>query len=462
MNDVLPSSRILIVDDEANMRRVLEIMLARGGHQVFTAENGVEALALLEKQGVDLIITDMRMPHMDGLGLLQRLRENGGEVPVIVVTAHGTIDSAVEAMRNGAVDYLLRPFDIEALELSIARILRSAQRDQQIHYLREEIERGWGTLVGAGPAMERVREAIRQVAPTKATVLITGETGTGKEMVARAVHAASPRKDNLFVPVNCAAIPRDILEAELFGYEKGAFTGATKERVGKFEMADGGTLFLDEITEMPIELQAKLLRFLQDNALERIGSNRSIQLDIRVVAASNRDPRAAIAAGLLREDLYYRLNVFPISLPSLRERASDIGQLIDHFLIKHGAAGQVGRFSDATMDRLGRYRWPGNVRELENHVERALILCGGLPIEERHFSLPMDTSDMHGTNALLVNSSESGIEKMQLAVERLEASLIAKALEATGDNKAKAAALLDISERSLWYKLKKQRPGSSE
>ncbi len=458
MNASLPPTRILVIDDEANMRRVLEIMLARGGHDVLTAENGLEALALLEKQGIDLIISDMRMPGMDGLALLQRLREKGSAVPVIVVTAHGTIDSAVEAMRNGAVDYLLRPFDIDALELSIARILRDAQRNQQISYLREEIERDWGVLIGSGTAMERVREAVRQVAPTKAAVLITGETGTGKEIVARAVHGASPRKNNLFVPVNCAAIPRDILEAELFGYEKGAFTGATKERIGKFEMADGGTLFLDEVTEMPIELQAKLLRFLQDNTLERIGSNRSIQLDIRVVAASNRDPRAAIAQGLLREDLYYRLNVFPINLPPLRERVGDIGQLIDHFLVKHDAANQLGRLGGTTIEKMARYSWPGNVRELENLVERALILCGGEALEDRHFSLPVEATGARSIAPETADALSPAVEPMQAAVERLEALLISGALKTAGGNKAKAAALLDISERSLWYKLKKFMP----
>jgi len=461
MNAPLAKTRILVVDDEANMRRVLEIMLARGGHEVLTAQDGAQALALLETQKADLVISDMRMPGMDGLTLLQRLREKGNATPVIMVTAHGTIDSAVEAMRDGAVDYLLRPFDIEALELSIARILREAQNARQIGYLREEIGRGWGTLVGSGKALDAVREAIFQVAPTKAAVLVTGETGTGKEMVARAVHEASPRRDYLFVPVNCAAIPRDILEAELFGYEKGAFTGASRERVGKFEMANNGTLFLDEITEMPIELQAKLLRFLQDNTLERIGSNRAIQLDIRVVAASNRDPREAIRQGMLREDLYYRLNVFPIALLPLRERRDDIAPLVAHFLLKHGALPRQGGVDAETLETLRAYRWPGNVRELENLVERALILCGGKALEARHFSLPQSEPGDR------VAATESGppaspvLEPLQPAVDRLEAALIAAALEQSRGNKAKAAALLEISERSLWYKLKKLLPGQA-
>jgi two-component system response regulator AtoC len=296
------SQRVLVVDDEAKMQRVLEIMLKRMGHDVVCAGNGHEALAALEQTPCDLIISDLRMPGMTGIELLQALRGQGNDVPVIIMTAYGTIESAVEAMKLGACEYIVRPFDVGALELTVNRVLTAGQIRRQNAFLRSEVDRGWGEFVGSSPAMQKIYESIRRVAPSKTTVLITGETGTGKELVARAIHRASPRADALFVPINCAAIPHDILESELFGYEKGAFTGAVKERIGKFEMADGGTLFLDELTEMPMTLQAKLLRVLQENEIERLGGNRRIPIDVRIIAATNRDPRQAIADDRLRED----------------------------------------------------------------------------------------------------------------------------------------------------------------
>ena len=390
---------VLVVDDEPHMRRVLEIMLQKAGHSVYAAGNGREALEILRSKPVDLVITDMRMPEMNGIELLIRLREDGSEIPVIVITAHGSIESAVEAMKYGASDYILRPFDIDALELAIARVLNEAQVERQNAFLRAELNRGWDAFVGASAAMHSVYELIRQVGPTKASVMIVGETGTGKELAARAIHNSSPRSGKLFVPINCAAIPADILEAELFGYEKGAFTGAIKDRIGKFELANEGTVFLDELTEMPMALQVKLLRFLQDNNLERLGSNRRIQLDIRVIAATNRDPLEAIREGRLREDLYYRLNVFPIKLPPLRERKEDIADLVAHFVDKHRIrAGAGGAPSEAVIGSLQAYGWPGNVRELENMVERALILCGTGIFKPEHF--PIDTpaaAPVHGS-----------------------------------------------------------------
>ncbi|HEB78829.1 MAG TPA: sigma-54-dependent Fis family transcriptional regulator [Methylothermaceae bacterium] len=449
----MTDTRILVVDDEAKMRRLMELMLVQMGYQVESAADGLEALPILERQDIDLVITDLRMPRLDGMGLLKRLQEQNNEVPVIVITAYGTVESAVEAMKQGAFDYLLRPFELETLEAVVCRALEVGRMRRENRFLRRELEKGWGGLIGRSAAMRQVYEAIDQVAPTKASVLLLGETGTGKELVARAIHQTSPRAANLFVPVNCAAIPADILESELFGHARGAFTGAHKERVGKFELAQGGTLFLDEITEMPFPLQAKLLRVLQEKTVERLGSNRTIELDIRIIAATNRDPLKAVAEKKLREDLYYRLNVFTIELPPLRRREGDIPLLARHFLEKHAA--EFGYpCPDLASDALAwleTYPWPGNVRELENMMERALVLTRGqgtvslrhLPVSVRGETVGPD-SDEAGDSLLLGPQ-----------VAALERRLIGKALDRSCGNKAEAARLLGISERTLWYKLKK-------
>jgi two-component system, NtrC family, response regulator AtoC len=442
------SQRVLVVDDEAKMQRVLEIMLKRMGHDVACAGNGHEALAALEQAPCDLIISDLRMPGMTGIELLQALRAQGNDVPVIIMTAYGTIESAVEAMKLGACEYILRPFDVDVLEITVNRVLAAGRVRRQNDFLRSEVDKGWGEFVGSSPAMQQVYEAIRQVAPGKTTVLVTGETGTGKELVARAIHRASPRADALFVPINCAAIPHDILESELFGYEKGAFTGAVKERIGKFELADGGTLFLDELTEMPIALQAKLLRVLQENEIERLGGNRRVPIDVRIIAATNRDPRQAIADGRLREDLYYRVNVFTIDLPPLRQRMTDIPALAGSFLAKLG----LGSIEPSALDRLQHYDWPGNVRELQNVIERAAVLAQGTAIGIAH--LPREITAPNAP-AATPPAPDVGSLELDAAVEKLEGKLIRAALTQAGGNKSKAARLLEISERSLWYKLKK-------
>jgi two-component system, NtrC family, response regulator AtoC len=444
------SQRVLVVDDETKMQRVLEIMLKRMGHEVACAGNGPEALQLLKSAPADLVISDLRMPGMTGIELLKTLREQGNEVPVIIMTAYGTIESAVEAMKLGACDYIVRPFDVEALELTINRILAAGRMRMQNDFLRHEVEKGWGEFVGHSAAMQHIYDLIRQVAPGKTTVMITGETGTGKELVARAIHRASPRKDALFVPINCAAIPADILESELFGYEKGAFTGASKDRIGKFELADGGTLFLDELTEMPMALQAKLLRVLQENIIERLGSNRSIPIDIRIIAATNRDPRKAIEEGKLREDVYYRVNVFNIELPALRDRREDIPALASSFL-----AGQAkgATIAESAMQRLQAYSWPGNVRELQNVIERAAVLCHGQSITAQH--LPREMLEPAEPSPAVSGAVAFQSLELNPAVEKLEEAMMREALRQTGGNKSKAARLLEISERTLWYKLKK-------
>ncbi|HEV3020622.1 MAG TPA: sigma-54 dependent transcriptional regulator [Burkholderiaceae bacterium] len=447
---------VLVVDDEPHMRRVLEIMLKQAGYRVFAAGNGREALKVIRDGSIDLVITDLRMPEMDGIELLACMRKEGLATPVIVITAFGSIESAVEAMKAGAIDYLVRPFDVEALEMTISRVLRGVEVARQNRFMREELNRGWDAFVGSSQAMQAVYELIRQVAPNKTSVMIYGETGTGKELAARAIHNASTRHDKLFVPINCAAIPANILEAELFGYDKGAFTGAVKDRVGKFELANHGTLFLDELTEMPIALQAKLLRVLQESTLERLGGNRSISLDIRVIAATNRNPREAVRDGQLREDLYYRLNVFAINLPPLRERKEDIGGLAAHFVAKHGRRSAAEASVDAGVIRkLHSYDWPGNVRELENMIERALVLAGGGAFRPEHFPLDVEPAARKSPDR---GEEPAPLGRLGPAVEALEARMIREALERTDGSKPKAAALLDISERTLWYKMKKYGP----
>lgn len=442
---------ILAVDDEPSMLRLLEISLRQAGYQPLTAKDGRDALDIINTKKVDCVVTDLHMPRMDGLQLLKEIRKTDAELPVIIVTAQGEIKSAIEAMKSGASDYILRPFDLVELELAIKRALSVCRLVVENRFLREEKSGNTG-LIGNSSVMRQLALSIKQVAPEKATVLVAGETGTGKELVARAIHKASPRSEALFVAVNCAAIPHEMLESELFGHERGAFTGAVKERIGKFELADGGTLFLDEVTEMPMQLQAKLLRALQEGVIERLGGNYPIAVDIRVVAATNRNPKEAIKDGKLREDLYYRLNVFRIDLPALNVRKSDIEQLATHFLAKRHV-----EISAHALQMLMQYDWPGNVRELENVLERAAIISGNQCIQPQHLPAEMLTSSdaitmMDTPVNDAVDTSENPL-CLPHAVTGLERALIAKALVLTSGNKSKAAKLLEISERSLWYKL---------
>jgi two-component system response regulator AtoC len=462
----MTSRRVLIVDDEPKMQRILEIMLTKMGHKPLLAGNGREALDLVHTDSVDLVISDLQMPIMDGLELLKHLRGQGNDIPCIIITAYGTVETAVEAMKHGACDYIIRPFDVHAVELAITRALALKHIQQENAFLREEAGKGWGEFIGRSPAMSTVYEMIQQVAQSKTNVLIVGETGTGKELVARAVHQASPRCNALFVPVNCAAIPGDLLESEMFGYAKGAFTGAVKDKPGKFEIAQGGTLFLDEITEMNPTLQAKLLRVLQENVFERLGSNDPINMDVRIIAATNNDPMEAIRQQKLREDLYYRIQVFSIELPPLRERPEDISLLAGHFIQKLagklGISSPMGLAPDA-IEHLQAYRWPGNVREMENVMERAMVLSRGQMIDICHFPreivLAAEESAQHaqddGTITDVAETDGLAGFALEPAVERLERQFIASALQSSAGNKTKAARILEISERTLWYKLKK-------
>jgi two-component system, NtrC family, response regulator AtoC len=436
--------RILAVDDEPNMRRLLEISLRQAGYQALTAANGKEAIETLRTEQVDLVVSDLHMPGMSGLELLKSMRVDNEDLPFIMVTAQGEINTAVEAMKLGAADYILRPFDLEVLEVAIAKALDVQRLQLENTYLKSSNQPKTEGLIGESASMQALKKLITQVAPEKATVLISGETGTGKELVAKAIHEASPRRDALFVAVNCAAIPAEMLESELFGYEKGAFTGAVKSRVGKFELADKGTLFLDEITEMPIHLQAKLLRALQEGAIEKLGSNKQISLDNRIIAATNRDAMQAVKEGKLREDLYYRLNVFQLNVAALREREGDVRLLSNFFVTKRG-----GQISDEAMLQLQSYDWPGNVRELENVLERAAILSSGGIIESQH--LPVDISGR--SSAPLPQAALENRFSIPALTAQLEKKLIVEAIAECNGNKAKAAKLLEISERSLWYKL---------
>lgn len=447
---------IIIADDEAPMRRILEIIIQKMGYHALCAGNGREALELVQAHAVDLIVSDLRMPEMNGLELLQQLRRESIDVPVIVITAFGTIETAVEAMKFGASDYIIRPFQNDVVILAIERALKYGQLQQENRFLREQIDSGWHEFIGNSEPMRKVYADIKRIAPAGSSVFITGETGTGKELAARAIHRASGR-EGLFVPINCAAIPVDIMESELFGYSRGAFTGANKDHAGKFELSDGGTLFLDEITEMPIQMQSKLLRVLQENTVERLGSNKPILIDTHIIAATNRDPLVAVSEKHLRQDLYYRLNVLQLILPPLRNRRDDIPMLTEFFLKKIGS--RLGRPA-VTMDRsaidsLMRYSWPGNVREMENIIERAIVLNSSGAIQS--IDLPSDERPHEKEKAPAGTPMPQENEDLALQprVEQLEKTMIEAALGKSRNNKSKAAKLLDISERSLWYKIKK-------
>lgn len=441
--------RLLIVDDDARLRRVLQILARKIGLDCTPASNADEALSLFQAERSDLVITDLKMPGKDGIEFLRELRQIDMEVPVIVLTGHGAVATAVEAMKLGAVDYLQKPFDVDALEMVMSRALDLSRFRLENRFLREQAEGGqrFGTMIGSAPTMLPVFELLQQVAPTRSTVLITGETGTGKELVARALHDLSPRKEKLFVPLNCTAIPSDLLESELFGHVRGAFSGAHGDRVGKFQAADEGTLFLDEIGDMDVRLQAKLLRVLQEGVIEPLGANRRISVDVRIVASTNRDLRKAMQDGQFREDLYFRLNVFQLQLPPLRERREDIGLLAEAFLT--GFARDLGKqpphLSPDACAVLKSYPWPGNIRELRNLMERAAVLCKGDEVGValiRSF-LPAEVAPVYASLNL------------EQALSDLERRLILDALATSDDNKLTAAKLLGIGERTLWTKLKK-------
>jgi DNA-binding NtrC family response regulator len=446
MND---SIRILVVDDEASQRELVSGYLKKQGFEVFTAAGGESALELFRQSPMELILTDQRMPGLSGLDLLKAAREINPETQVIVMTAYGSVETAVEAMRDGAADYVAKPLNLDELRQKIQRIVEQHRLYAENRALREELRSRHRIegIIGESGQMVEVISLVQRVAASEATVLIRGESGTGKELIAKAIHYASPRAARPLVRVNCAALPENLLESELFGHEKGSFTGAISTRKGRFELADTGTLFLDEIGDLPLHLQAKLLRVLQEREFERVGSSQPIKVNVRILSATHRDLESLMRAGQFRDDLYYRLNVVTILLPPLRERRQDLPPLMDHFLklfaAKNGKS--LRGFSRAARDALLRYDYPGNVRELENLLERAVVLCRGDVIDRGDLPLILDDPD----------ALSEAQTQLTAAVEGLERRMIREALKRANGVQTRAAELLGVTERALRYKLKK-------
>jgi len=451
------TERVLIVDDERNLRESLSEALTQAGYEVLTASNGKEGYSIIQQQELDLLLCDWRMPEMDGAALLNLLREEGRlvDLPALVITAHGTSNNAIDAIQLGAYDFITKPFDLDNVLVTIRRALDHSALQKEVAHLRQrvaEVSPRTGEIIGTSSAMLNVFKEIGRVAKTNSTVLITGESGTGKELVAKAIHQHSDRKVAPFIVVNCAALPESLIEAELFGYEKGAFTGALNRKAGKFESAQGGTIFLDEIGELPLSTQPKLLRVLQEHTFERLGGTQSVESDIRVITATNRNLEEEVSSGSFRSDLYFRLSVVPIHLPPLRDRRSDILPLAEHFLQsfskEHGL-----RFTGFTEDailKLQRYVFPGNVRELEHIIERAVVTAGGRAITSNVLVVEQfEAAEMTNRNELENLLNLPYRESVQ-AWERL---LIDKALKRTNGNKAEAARLLGIHRRLLYEKL---------
>ncbi len=432
---------ILVVDDEEKMQHLLSIMLTRQGYSVDRAGDGRRALELIQANPYDMVISDIRMPHLDGMGLLAAIKELNIPCPVVFITAYATVDSAVDAMRQGVADYITKPFDEERILLTVERTLGISRIMAENIELKQQLRETTPSseIVYVSEKMARVMENATRVAASDTAVLITGESGTGKEVIARFIHAAGPRGKARFVPVNCAAISPNLVESELFGYEKGAFTGADRRTKGKFEFADCGTLFLDEIGDLPLEAQAKLLRALQDKKIQRVGGNQEIPLDVRIICATNQDLKKLVEKGKFRQDLYYRINVFPIETPALRDRPEDIAPLAAHFL-KRLSGGIDVKMTDGAVRTLTAYKWPGNVRELANAVERVMILYNGdgmvtaetLSFLRSSASAPCDQS--------FFKLPPEGVQ-----LEALEQELVRQALEATGNNQTAAAKLLGLT-----------------
>jgi DNA-binding NtrC family response regulator len=439
--------RILIVDDEANARAALSEILKDEGYVTETAADGFKALGKLEDFTPDVILTDLKMPGLDGIAFMEKAAAASPGAVFVVMTAFGTITSAVEAVKRGAENYLTKPLDFEALAAVIERAMEKARLLQETRQLRDRLRErnAFSHIVSDDPKMRAVLDLVAQVGPSKASVLITGESGTGKELIAEAIHLASPRTTKPFVRLHCAALAESLLESELFGHERGAFTGAVARREGRFKQADGGTLFLDEIGEIPASTQVKLLRFLQERTFERVGGNETLKVDVRVIAATNRDLKAEIDKGTFREDLYYRLNVITIDLPPLRERKGDVPALASFFLRRYAAENgkRIEGLHEEALARLTGYAWPGNVRELENVIERAVVLCDAAQIAPKH--LPPSLVPLEGR--------EGPPQIPGSTIADLERYAILKTLEACGGSTSKAAMLLGVSTRKIQYKL---------
>jgi DNA-binding NtrC family response regulator len=445
--------RILVVDDEPRQRDILQMILEAAGYEPTTAGNGRQALAAARAQSFDVVLTDLKMPDLDGIELLSELQRAQPAPCVILMTAHGTIDSAVEAMRKGAFDYLTKPLEKDELLLTLRRALERSHLMRENQRLKEELRTRFGldSIVGAHGSMQDVFRIVHKVAASSSTVLIYGESGTGKELIARALHLESDRRQKPFYAVNVAALPESILEAELFGHEKGAFTGADSRKIGLFEQASGSTLFLDEVGDLKRDLQVKLLRTLQEREIMRVGGTERIKVDVRIVAATNQDLERDVREGRFREDLFYRLNVIPITLPSLHERTTDIPLLVEHFLAKYGATGRR-TVSKEALAMLVAYDWPGNVRELESTIERALLLGEGDAIVPGDLPASVRARAETPRATLGLEIPDEGID-----LDALEESLMLKALEKAGGNVSHAARLLGLSRRTLQYRLAKMQ-----
>ena len=495
----LDRKRVLVADDELNMRRVLEAILRREGYDVVTAANGLDAVSEMNRD-IHTVITDLKMPGLDGMGLLRKLQQDFPEVPVVMITAHGSVESAVEAVKLGAFDYLEKPFEQEQIRQIVAKAMRTHELARRDARPEEPSGRGRFRLIGSAPVIRQIFAVGEKVADTPSTVLITGESGTGKELIARALHENSSRHKGPFIKINCAAIPKTLMESELFGYEKGAFTGAVGAKPGRFELAHGGTLFLDEIGEIPVEMQVKLLRVLQESEFERVGGIKTIKVDVRLVTATNRDLLHEIQEEAFREDLFYRLNVVPIHIPPLRDRREDIPLLAEHFIAKFNdrLKKQITGITPDAVACLVAYHWPGNIRELENLMERTMLFCEGPLIRARDLPPEMiQQADISGamptppppapagrvTPPVPVDAEEedvSGVgvggiaaasgpttltsmpavsagslkEAVRAETERVERELIVRALEETSGNVTQAARILKISRKSLQTKMK--------
>jgi two-component system response regulator HydG len=445
-----------LIDDEEALCTAAEKILAKEGYHVTSLNTAVDGLAKFESDGADLLITDLMLPDLEGIQVLKRAKEVRPTVEVIVITGHGTVEKAVEAMRLGAYDFIEKPLDRTALVKAVSKAVEKQRLAEENRRLREELQqqRSEDALIGNSDAMVAVKKLIRQIAPTDVSVLIQGESGTGKEVVADVLHNLSQRRDNAIVKISCAAIPETLLESELFGYERGAFTGAAGSKPGKFELADGGTLFLDEIAEMSPQLQAKLLRVLQDGRFQRLGSVKDVQVDVRVISATHVDIRKAIAEGEFREDLFYRLNVVNVTLPTLRQRVDDIPLLAEHFLKKYATRMRKGvhAITPAALEQLAGHPWPGNVRELENSVQRAIVVASGDTIQMFQLTPPPSVSADGGSLGPSVTIP------IGLPMAEAEDRIIAAALNQCGGDKEKAAKLLGISSRTLYRRFSK--PGN--
>jgi two-component system response regulator AtoC len=445
--------RVLVVDDEENLRLVVRTFLKRDGYEVEVAASGEEALAFVETFGPDVILTDVKMPRMGGLDLLATLKAKGNDCTVIVMSAYGNVDLALEAMKAGAYDYIQKPFKAEEVLLTLRKAEERESLRRENRALRQEIRREnlFEDILAKSPQMQAIFKTITKIAEYKTTALITGESGVGKELIARALHSKSSRRGGPFVAVNCGAIPEPLLESELFGYRRGAFTDAVADRAGLFEQANGGTLLLDEVGELPLSLQVKLLRVLQEETIRRLGDSKDLKIDVRILAATHRDLAAETKAGRFREDLYYRINVLPIHVPPLRERREDIPILLDHFLARNNARFNTQiRGIDAEARRLLlEYAWPGNVREMENTIERAMVLTERESLSAE--DLPERVREAHDPIQMHLTSGEMSIKKTARIIEEI---LIRRALTKTRGNRTRAAEVLEISHRALLYKIK--------